>query len=124
MVKIGIRELVFSETFLTRDEESVRLTAEIGGFTIPFELTFSALGSQENDPQIDQTVEANTVKLVFKNWKNVIGTTVAQPMLVAHNKGTPAFYTVAHRYAAPFNIVTFNVLFGGTMSEKVVPNEQ
>jgi hypothetical protein len=137
---IGNRNLVFAGTFIVPDDEETTLELElqVGGTPAPvwggvgFNSTTLRLKvilkfidmPGTGGGEVDWNFDAPTFRFTFRGWKNPLGITLKKPMragtfAVGQGPKTDFGFFIASQYLEPNNLVTFQVVTGGTYESPI-----
>lgn len=134
--KIGDRNLVFVGTFMVPDNEEATLNAELRvgqapapiwggvGFNSTTLHINVSLKFVEGSGEVNWNFDAPNFRFVFQGWKNPLGNALKTPLragtfAVGAGPKIEFGFLIASYYLEPMNIVTFQVVTGGTYEQPV-----
>lgn len=115
MIKIGNKELSFSETFLVRDNEEIDIEIDVDEWLL--KITIIMLGDAHGNPTLNwHAVSDNHARIEFKGWTNPLGTGTQEPVQLGTTDTTKrAVYFSAFNFrAGGMNRFDFQILLGDT----------
>jgi hypothetical protein len=111
MVTIDGRELVYSESFMARDDQVVELIVPLAATPLRLSLVFEA--GEGGERTASWTTADGVTQVRFKGWSNAIGTAFREPSRLGEVGGRALWFQVAHHRIGDSNLVHFYLLLGG-----------
>src|SRR5258706_16051548 len=111
MQKLQNREIVFSQSFLVPKGELVSFECQIRSSQFQVEITFSQEVSG-SEPLIEWKLESGVLKMVFKNWKSSLGTSLKKPAKLGDVDNLPCGFNAAHYLIGDIDYVHIEIYCG------------
>lgn len=110
MIKIGNKELVFSQTFLIPKSQEVWFTTNISGWNLKVKIDFKEGKKQE----IKVLPVEDYANIILINWNSSLGTALVEPgLLGSHNDGRKLYFMCSNFRIGETNKFDIQLLLGG-----------
>ena len=102
MTKIGNKEVAYATTVLLLDEEEGEISFAIENWT--FNMRFSFHPDAGDQQVTESEVQKDAIKLIFKGWKNELGSGFTKPIALAKSpSGRPIEWLMYHDRVGTLN---------------------
>jgi len=110
--KINDKELVFTTTFLVRDDELVAVDVPLMDTTLKLTITFGQ-SPTKGEATANWHVSDGTLHMVFKGWESPLGAVTTEPHRLGEVHGRVFFFQLAAYRIGELTLAHFFILLGG-----------
>jgi hypothetical protein len=114
LIKIGNKELSFSETFIIRDNEEINIDAVVDNW--PLKITIILLADSHGNTSLSwQAVSDNHARIEFKGWANPSGVSTQEPLQLGTTDTSKraVYFSALNIRVGSTNRFDFQLLLGG-----------